>query len=103
SASELGMFVVSTPTVFNNTTVRFVDDFTRKQLAQYPETLLTVSGLVPVVSQLLDVPGTPHLVPTALDVRSAFAVAPPDIKSSTVSPNARAMNLIFRTGPSSLD
>jgi uncharacterized protein len=103
SSSELGMFVVSTPTVFNNTTVRFVDDFTRKQLAQYPATLLTVSGLVPVVSQLLDVPGTPHLVPTAGDVHSAYLVAPADIKSSTVSPSATAMNLIFRTGPSSLD
>ena len=64
---------LSTPTVFNDTTVRFVDDFTRKQIAQYPDTLLTVSGLVPVVSQLLDVPGTPHLVPTAADVQRAYA------------------------------
>jgi hydrophobe/amphiphile efflux-3 (HAE3) family protein len=103
SSSELGMFVVSRPTVFNDTTVRFVDDFTRVQLAKYPETLLTASGLVPVVSQLLDVPGTPHVVPTAADVHSAYLVAPADIKQSTVSPSGTAMNLIFRTGPSGLD
>jgi predicted RND superfamily exporter protein len=103
SSSELGMFVVSTPTVFDNTTVHFVDDFTRVQLAKYPETLLTVSGLVPVVSQLLDVPGTPHVVPTAQDVHNAYLVAPPDIQTSTVSPSGTAMNLIFRTGPSALD
>jgi hydrophobe/amphiphile efflux-3 (HAE3) family protein len=103
SSSELGMFVVSRPTVFNDSTVRFVDEFTRTQLAQYPDTLLTASGLVPVVSQLLDVPGTPHVVPTAADVHSAYVVAPDDIKSSTVSPSGTAMNLIFRTGPSSLD
>ena len=103
SSSELGMFVVSTPTVFDNTTVRFVDQFTRTQMAKYPDTLLTVSGLVPVVSQLLDVPGTPHVVPTAADVHSAYLVAPAAIRSSTVSPNGAAMNLIFRTGPSSLD
>jgi hydrophobe/amphiphile efflux-3 (HAE3) family protein len=105
SSSELGMFVVSTPTVFTDTTVRFVDDFTRTQLAlpQNRDTLLTVSGLVPVVSQLLDVPGTPHVVPTAAEARAAYSVAPADIKSSTVSPSHTAMNLIFRTGPSSLD
>jgi len=102
SSSELGVFVVSLPTVYNNKTVVFVDDFSRAQLAKYPDTLLTVSGLVPTVSQLLDVPGTPHISPTAADVHSAYSVAPADIKASTVSPSGTAMNLIFRTGPSSL-
>jgi hydrophobe/amphiphile efflux-3 (HAE3) family protein len=103
SSSELGMFVVAEPTVFTDSTVHFVDDFTRAQLARYPDTLLTVSGLVPVVSQLLDVPDTPHVTPTAADVRAAYAVAPADIRQSTVSPSATAMNLVFRTGPSGLD
>src|SRR5262249_29672907 len=79
------------------------DQFTRSQIAKYPDTLLTVSGLVPVVSQLLDVPGTPHVVPTAADVHNAYLVAPAAIKASTVSPSGTAMNLVFRTGPSSLD
>ena len=56
SSSELGVYVQS-PNVFDQPTVTFVDTFTRKQLAKFPETLLTASGLVSTVSQLSDVPG----------------------------------------------
>jgi hydrophobe/amphiphile efflux-3 (HAE3) family protein len=102
SSSELGVFIQSHPTTLDDKTVTFVDDFSRTQLAKNPGTLLTVSGVVPVVSQLLDVPGTPHITPTAADVRAAYGVAPPAIQQSTVSPDTAAMNLIFRVGPSSL-
>ena len=63
SSSELGVYVQSRD-VFGQPTVTFVDDFTRTQLEQHPETLLTASGLVSTVSQLSDVPGAPHLTPT---------------------------------------
>lgn len=102
SSSELGVYVQS-PDAFDQTTVRFVDNFTRTQLAADPDTLLTASGLVSTVSQLGDVPGAPHLTPSSADVRSVYAVAPPDIRLSTVSVSGRAMNVIFRTGPSGLD
>jgi hydrophobe/amphiphile efflux-3 (HAE3) family protein len=102
SSSELGIYVQS-PDVFDERTVTFVDDFTRRLLAEDPETLLTASGLVSVVSQLSDVPGATHLTPTPTDVRTAFDVAPRAIKLSTVSPPGTAMNIIFRTGPSGLD
>ncbi len=102
SSSELGLYVQSS-NVFNQPTVTFVDTFTRKQLAKFPETLLTASALVSTVSQLSDVPGAPHLTPTAASVRSAYAVAPPDIRISMVSAEAKAMNIVFRTGPSGLD
>ena len=45
SSSELGVFVQSND-VFDDKTVTFVDDFTRSQLAKYPETLLTASSIV---------------------------------------------------------
>jgi hypothetical protein len=102
SSSELGVYVQSQH-VFSQPTVTFVDDFTRTQLKQFPETLLTASSVVSTVSQLSDVPGAPHLTPTAASVRAAYAVAPHDIKLSTVAPDAKAMNIVFRTGPSGLD
>jgi hydrophobe/amphiphile efflux-3 (HAE3) family protein len=101
SSSELGVFVQSA-NVFNDKTVGFVDSFTREQLAAHPETLLTGSSIVEIVSDLIDVPGAPHLAPTGSDVRAAWDVAPRDIQDSTVSPTHTAMNVIFRTGPSNL-
>lgn len=102
SSSELGVYVQSS-NVFDQQTVTFVDDFTRSQLKQYPDTLLTASALVSTVSELSDVPGAPHLTPTGADVRRAYQVAPHDIQLATVSPTGTAMNIIFRTGPSGLD
>jgi len=52
---------------------------------------------------LSDVKGAPHLTPTSADVTAAYAVAPHDIKLSTVAAKGTAMNIIFRTGPSGLD
>ncbi len=102
SSSELGLFVQSA-NPFDDKTVTFVDDFTRDQLARNGGTLLTASGLVSTVSDLLDVPGAPHVAPTAADVREAYEVAPPDIQRSTVSRQDGAMNVVFRTGPSELE
>ena len=102
SSSELGVYVQS-PDVFGQRTVTFVDNFTRSQLQKYPDTLLTSSALVSVVSQLGDVPGATHLTPTSADVRAAYAVAPRAIQLSTVSAKGAAMNIIYRTGPSGLD
>ncbi|HEY5011765.1 MAG TPA: MMPL family transporter [Acidimicrobiia bacterium] len=102
SSSELGVYVQS-PAGFGQPTIDFVDGFTRTQLHKYPDTLLTASGLVSTVSELGDVPGAGHLVPTSADVRNAYAVAPPDIQISMVAPAGTAQNIIFRTGPSGLD
>ena len=43
------------------------------------------------------------LPPTGADVERAYEVAPPDIQKSTVNPDGGALNLVFRTGPGSLD
>jgi hydrophobe/amphiphile efflux-3 (HAE3) family protein len=103
SSSELGIYVQA-PNVFENPkAIAFLDQFTRGQLQENPQTLLTASGLVSTVSDLLDVPGAAHVAPTAADVAAAYKVAPPDIQRSTVSANGGALNVIFRTGPSGLD
>ena len=48
-------------------------------------------------------PGASDIAPTGADVEAAYDVAPADIKASTVSPDHRAMNIVFRTGPGSLE
>jgi uncharacterized protein len=101
SSSELGIYVQSTH-VFDDATTRWVDGFTRDQLRQNKGILLTASGLVSTVSDLGDVPGAPHVTPSGTEVHAAYAVAPRDIKLSIVS-STGAGNIVFRTGPSSLD
>jgi len=104
SSSELGVFVQADDD-FSDETVAFVDRFTRDQLAEFPKTLLTASGIVEVTSDLSEVPGAAHLAPTGEQVQAVFDAAPRDVQLSTATPNATtpAMNIVFRTGPSGLD
>ncbi|MBL7497530.1 MMPL family transporter [Frankia sp. CNm7] len=107
TTSELGVFVQSDD-VFDDRTVGFVDEFARAQLAKYPDDLNTASSLVTTVSFLLDVPDAQVVPPTGEDVRAAYEVAPEAIKRSTVNlgaagGNAGAFNLIFQTGPRTLE
>jgi hydrophobe/amphiphile efflux-3 (HAE3) family protein len=102
SSSELGVFVQADDD-FSDSTVGFMDEFTRKQLKENPETLLTGSSIVEVVSDLSDVPGATHLAPTGDQVKAAFDVAPKDVQLSTANPDQGALNLVFRTGPSGLE
>lgn len=102
SSSELGIFVQADD-IFSNETVGFVHEFATGELERYPEDLLTASSIVTTMSFLIEVPGTTPLPPTGEDVANAYAVAPDAIKRSTVNEDAGAINLIFRTGASSLD
>jgi uncharacterized protein len=102
SSAELGIFVESDD-VFSDESVGFVQDFANEQLAARPDDLLTASSIVTTVGFLLEVPDTTAMSPTGEDVRRAWEVAPADIQRSTVSADASALNLIFRTGPGSLE
>jgi hypothetical protein len=102
SSAELGIFVESED-VFSDETVAFVTDFANEQLAARPDELLTASSLPTTVAFLLEMPGTTPLPPTGEDVARAYEVAPPDIQEALVNPGAGALNLVFRTGPGSLD
>ncbi|HET6694461.1 MAG TPA: MMPL family transporter, partial [Pedococcus sp.] len=102
SSAELGIFVESDD-VFSDETVAFVTDFANEQLAARPDELLTASSLPTTVAFLLEMPGTTPLPPTGADVARAYEVAPPDIQEALLNPDAGALNLVFRTGPGSLD
>ena len=120
-SSELGMYVVSGD-AFSNQTVKFVDNFTTDQLCRYgdakraPENcpaaskavgaqkrvLANASSIISIVSFLTEVPGTHAVPPTGAEVKNVFDVAPAGIKSSTVSKDGKAVNLIFATTAASL-
>jgi predicted RND superfamily exporter protein len=51
----------------------------------------------------MEVPGSTVLAPTGADVALVYGAAPEDIKASTVDEATGALNVIFRTGPSSLE
>jgi uncharacterized protein len=103
SSSELGMFVQSQD-VFTDSTVGFMDSFTTREIGEHPETLLTAAGIVSTMSDIVnDVPGASHVTPTGETARAAYDIAPTDIQESTVSQNGKALNLVFRTGPSELE
>jgi hydrophobe/amphiphile efflux-3 (HAE3) family protein len=102
SSSELGIYITS-PQPFSDQTVRFVQGFADEQLAQRPDDLLTASSIVTTVGFLMEVPGASNLPPTGQDVQAAYNVAPKDIQVSTVNTDRGALNLIFRTGDSSLE
>ncbi len=102
SSAELGIFIES-DNVFSDETVAFVTDFANEELAARPEELLTASSMPTTVSFLLEVPGTTVLPPRGIDVERAYEVAPPDIQEALVNPGANALNLVFRTGPGSLN
>jgi hydrophobe/amphiphile efflux-3 (HAE3) family protein len=102
SSAELGIFVESDD-VFSDETVAFVTDFANEELAARPDELLTASSMPTTVAFLLEIPDTTPLPPTGEDVQRAYEVAPPDIQEALVNPDAGALNLVFRTGPGSLD
>ena len=98
SANELGVFVQA-PNVFADDVVRSVDLFTTAQLKSNADDLVTATSIVASVSELInDVPGAGHVVPTGTEVHDAYLVAGPAIQTSSATPNARAMNIVFRTG-----
>jgi hydrophobe/amphiphile efflux-3 (HAE3) family protein len=102
SSSELGIYVESDD-VFSDDVVAFMHEFTNEQLATYPDDLLTGSSIVSTVSDLMEVPGASDVAPLGEEVESVYDIAPEDIRRSTVNPDAGALNIIFRTGPGSLE
>jgi hydrophobe/amphiphile efflux-3 (HAE3) family protein len=104
SSNEMGVYVTA-PNVFTDNVIQFVHSFTADTLAKYQPSgrIQTASSIETTIGDLIYVPGATDIAPTGADIEAAFNVAPNDIKASTVSPDHRAMNIIFRTGPGSLE
>jgi hydrophobe/amphiphile efflux-3 (HAE3) family protein len=102
-SSELGVFAKSKD-VFTDQFATFAHDFTKDTLAKYPNKLLTGSSLETAIGDIInDVPGGSDIAPTGQDLKNAYDVAPEDVKKSTVAQDGSAFNIIFRTGPGSLE
>jgi uncharacterized protein len=104
SSNEMGVYVTA-PDVFTDDVVEFVHTFTADTLAKYQPSgrIATASSVETTIGDLIFVPGATDIAPTGADIEAAYDVAPPDIKASTVSADQRAMNVVFRTGPGSLE
>ena len=102
-SSELGVFAQSKD-VFTDQFATFAHNFTKDTLAKYPNKLLTGSSLETAIGDIInDVPGGSDLAPTGQDLKNAYDVAPKDVQLSTVANNGGAFNIVFRTGPGSLE
>ena len=103
ASSELGVFLRDRRGVFNDQMAAFSTAFAIRELNRYPAKLSTVSSLSTTVFYLTDVPGATKLPPTGADLRNAYDVAPVDLQRSMVAANDTAMNVLFETGPSTLE
>jgi hydrophobe/amphiphile efflux-3 (HAE3) family protein len=101
-SSEIGVFAQAGD-VFSDEFIAYTHRFTRDTLRKYPERLLTASSMETSIGDLLEVPGASDIPPSGADIRAAYEVAPPDLQRSAVSPDGRAVNTVFRTGPGSLE
>jgi hydrophobe/amphiphile efflux-3 (HAE3) family protein len=102
SANELDIFVKSDDP-FKKETVNFVWDYSALQMKAHPKDLLTATNVVTTVGYITELPGAGEVKPHADLVRAAYDVAPEDIKMSTINPEHRTMNIIFRYGTGSLE
>ncbi len=104
SSNEMGVYVTS-ENVFSDQFIQFVHTFTNQVLATYEPSgrIITANSIESAVGDLLVVPGASDIAPTGPDVEAAWDVAPRDIQVSTVADSKTAFNIVFRTGPGSLE
>ncbi|WCO65707.1 MMPL family transporter [Iamia majanohamensis] len=130
SSSDLGVYVQSDD-VFEQSTVTYVHTLAGCALGSFPDegdspytkancqedyipeqfvevdgeeqkALLTASSIVTTMSYILEIPGATPLPPRAADVQAAWEQAPPAIQAFTATEDGENLNLLFRTGYSSL-
>jgi hydrophobe/amphiphile efflux-3 (HAE3) family protein len=103
ASSELGVFLRDPRGVFTDEMSAFVTAFAIGQLDKFPGKLTTVSSLPTTIYYLMKVPGASPLAATGDELRQAYALAPPDLQRSLVADNDTAANVVFQTGPSTLE
>jgi uncharacterized protein len=102
-SSELGVFATADD-VFTDKFATFAHDFTDDTLRQHPKKLLTASSVETSIGDTInDIPGASDIAPRGVDLKNAYDVAPADVQQSTVADHGRAFNILFRTGPGSLE
>lgn len=111
STSEMGVFA-RTNDVFSDRFVAWAHAFTRRERTRFGTEdykgqqiprIVSGSSIETAMGDLLDVPGASDVAPTGAEVRQAFRAADADLRASSVAANGTAFNIVFRTGPGSLD
>ena len=103
ASSELGVYLRDPDGVFTDEMSEFVTTFASDVLERHPGDLTSVSSLPTTVASLMAVPGGTDLAPTGDDLRLAYDVAPVDLQASMVADGDTAANVVFQTGPSTLE
>lgn len=103
ASSELGVYLRDSRGVFSDEMSRFVTSFAIAELDKYPGKLSTVSSLPTTVFYLMKAPGASPLAPTGEDLRRAYDLAPVELQRSMVADGEKAQNVVFQTGPSTLE
>jgi hydrophobe/amphiphile efflux-3 (HAE3) family protein len=103
ASSELGVYLRDQRGVFTDEVGSFVTSFATNELDKYPGKLTTVSSLPTTVYYLMKAPGASAVAPTGQDLRRAYDVAPVDLQRSMVADRDTAANVVFQTGPSTLE
>jgi len=99
SANEMGVYVTTKGDVFSQRNIDYVDTFTNEQLDRNHATLATANSVISNISDLInDIPGAAHVTPTSAEVEAAYNIAPPAIRKTFATPDAKALNVVFRTG-----
>jgi predicted RND superfamily exporter protein len=103
ASSELGIFVQAPGGTLTDETSAFVTSLAATELERFPGKLSNVSSLPTTVAYLMEVPGASALPPTGRDLSEALAVAPAALRPTLVAERGTAQNVIFQTGPSTLE
>ncbi len=93
--NEIGM-LVTTSHPFSNQTVAYVAHLSHQEVTRYPGAIFPGMGIVNLVDQLTEIPGSSPVAPTGADVAAVYAISPPGIRRAMVGEGGHALNVIFR-------
>ena len=94
--SDVGV-LVTTDHPFSDQTVAYVSRFSNQQVARFPDLLYPATGMVNLVDEFITVPGASFVSPLGAQVAAVNAVAPSDLRKSSVADNGHALGIIFRS------
>lgn len=111
TSGELGVFVQSGEggTVFTDENMRFMYDLRTGELEKHgpgtdsPRQFLNANSIEAVLTNVAYFEGANEVWPSGAEAQLAYAVAPPDIQRSLVSPDLTDANIVFRVSPGTID
>lgn len=96
TAGELDV-LVRAPNVFSPTTIAFVSRFEQQVAAEDASRLQPAISLVSMAEALTAVPGAQTVLPTAGQLFTIWAMAPPSLRSVLAGRHGTALSIVFRS------